>query len=124
MKDIQKTPSEVLQGTFGYVMGTGAQPIGPPFTIYHQFDGEAVEVEGGCPTATLPDGEGDVIADELPGGEVAFTWHVGPYDTMNLAHAALMARLQENGREQAGPLWEVSGRILRRSRIPRGGRPS
>jgi effector-binding domain-containing protein len=107
VKDIQKTLGEVLQGTFGYVMGKGAQPVGPPFTIYHRIDGETVELEGGCPTATALPGEGDVVAGELPGGEVAFTWHVGPYDTIENAHNDLLAWLAANDKAQAGPMWEV-----------------
>lgn len=106
-QDIQKTLAEVLQGSFGYVMGQGGQPVGPPFTIYHEFDKENVDLTGGCPTAAPMPGNDEVKPGELPGGEVAFTWHVGPYDTINKAHESLMKWLEDNGKEQAAPLWEV-----------------
>ena len=38
---------------------------------------------------------------------MAFTWHVGPYDTISQGHAALAAWIEENGRTAAGPVREV-----------------
>ena len=66
-----------------------------------------VDLEGGCPVASPVAGAGDVHPGELPGGEVAFTWHVGPYDTIGEAHGALTAWVLANSRKQRGPMWEV-----------------
>lgn len=107
--EIQETLAQALPGAFGYVIERGQQPVGPPLTRYLSHDPEAgkMVIEGACPVATPLEGEGDIEAGELPGGEVAFTWHVGPYDRLGEAHTALCEWLAENGRQAAGPPWEV-----------------
>ncbi len=42
----------------------------------------------------------------LPGGPFACLTHVGPYETLGLAHHALFAWVQERGHEPKGPVWE------------------
>ena len=54
MADIQKTLAEILPATFGYVLQEGAQPAGPPFTMYHSHGDDVIDLEGGCPTAAPP----------------------------------------------------------------------
>lgn len=44
-----------------------------------------------------------------PGGTVATTVHMGPYDQMQQAHTAIHRWMRENGRQHAGPSWEVYG---------------
>ncbi len=44
-----------------------------------------------------------------PGGTVATTVYMGPYDQMKPAHAAIHAWARENGRRLAGQSWEVYG---------------
>ena len=43
---------------------------------------------------------------ELPGGPSACLTHVGPYETLGIAHHALFAWAQERGHEPVGPIWE------------------
>jgi effector-binding domain-containing protein len=43
----------------------------------------------------------------LPGGPAIGTEHIGPYDTLGLAYAALSAWLSEHGATAASPPWEV-----------------
>jgi effector-binding domain-containing protein len=42
----------------------------------------------------------------LPGGAFATLEHVGPYETLALAHHALFAWVQERGHEVEGAVWE------------------
>jgi hypothetical protein len=44
-----------------------------------------------------------------PGGTVATTVYMGPYHQMKPAHAAIHEWARENGRQLAGPSWEVYG---------------
>ena len=49
--------------------------------------------------------DGAEIAD-LSGGTFACLSHVGPYETLGLAHHALFAWAQEHGHAPLGPVWE------------------
>jgi hypothetical protein len=44
-----------------------------------------------------------------PRGDVATTVYLGPYDQMKPAHVAIHTWARENGRQFAGPSWEVYG---------------
>jgi effector-binding domain-containing protein len=44
-----------------------------------------------------------------PAGAVATTVYMGPYDQMKSAHHAIHQWVRENGRQIAGPSWEVYG---------------
>lgn len=45
--------------------------------------------------------------EELPGGLVAVTTHIGAFEEMGLAYHALFASAQERGHEPAGPIREI-----------------
>lgn len=62
-------------------------------------------------TAGLPvpgglTGEGRIEIGELPGGALATTAHLGPYDKLSEAHAALRSWLAKEGRSPTGAPWE------------------
>ncbi len=71
--------------------------------LYHD-SGVAGEFEIAC-GVQLEQG-GNAVT---PGGTVATTVYMGPYDQMKPAHAAIHAWARENGRRLAGPSWEVYG---------------
>jgi DNA gyrase inhibitor GyrI len=52
---------------------------------------------------------GEVHATETPGGEAAVAVHRGPYDRMHEAYNAIGEWMAMNGRESAGPVWEIYG---------------
>ena len=52
---------------------------------------------------------GAVVSSLLPAGEVAMTVHRGPYDGLSSAHRAIWEWCAANGREVAGPRWEIYG---------------
>jgi effector-binding domain-containing protein len=66
-----------------------------------QFD-----VETGVPVAKTIDGNATVQPSELPGGTVATTVHIGPYDGLGAAHEALQAWAREHDKTPAGGPWE------------------
>ena len=98
--------AEILPEVFYYLDKRGVRPCGPPFTRYHSYDGTKCEIEAGMPVAEPQPGEGRITAGELPGGTVAATVHVGPYEELPGAHDALDAWLKENGKKSRGPQWE------------------
>ncbi len=105
--DVAETLSDFLPTTFRYAVERGVQPAGPPFTRFFSSSKTVVEFEGGCPVPEPVEGNGRIVAGELPGGEVAVTIHMGPYDGLPEAAAALQAWATEHGREAAGPAWEL-----------------
>lgn len=95
-------------------LATGhAGPAGPPFARLRALGDGRFDIEAGFP-ATGPfdisgsfDGGTEVMQSELPGGRVAVTTHVGPYDQIEPAYQALAAWLIEHGGEPVGDPWEV-----------------
>lgn len=85
----------------------GLEMAGPPFARYHRVGEDRFEVEAGAPLASRIDGEGEVRPSSLPGGHVAVTMHVGPYDAMRPAYGALVSWIAERGGEPVGDAWEV-----------------
>ena len=99
---------------FAAVGAAGLVPGGPPFSRYFAFGPDRVELELGVPLAEIPggpqrafDGAGRVQPGDLPAGQVAVGWHVGPYDTISVTYERLIAWVAEQGREPAGAMWEV-----------------
>ena len=52
---------------------------------------------------------GAVIYSELPTGEVAVATHWGDYAKLDVAHAAVIAWCEANGRDRTGTRWEIYG---------------
>ncbi len=52
---------------------------------------------------------GEVHATETPSGEVATATHIGGYDRLMEAHAAIHAWAQTHNRTFAGQSWEIYG---------------
>ncbi|MBI3943741.1 MAG: GyrI-like domain-containing protein [Chloroflexi bacterium] len=50
-----------------------------------------------------------VVAATTPGGTVATAVHIGPYEQLSEAHAALRKWCKDNNRPIAGPSWEIYG---------------
>lgn len=81
--------------------------IGPPFARYHRRDDGRFDVEAGFPVSGYVWTAAGVRASRLPGGKLAATMHVGPYDGMEPAYAALADWVRDEGGELAGDAWEV-----------------
>jgi effector-binding domain-containing protein len=52
---------------------------------------------------------GDLFCSSIPGGEVATTAHIGPYDRLGDAHQAIRQWAADHKRTFAGPNWEIYG---------------
>jgi effector-binding domain-containing protein len=97
---------EILPEVFRYLRTHDTWPSGPPFTRYHGFGETEVDIEGGMPVSVRLPGSGRIAAGELPGGKVATTVHLGPYEKLPDAHDALHVWMREHKMEPAGAQWE------------------
>lgn len=84
----------------------GVHPVGMPFARYHLLGEGRFRVEAGTAVERPIEPEGDVHPSALPGGRVAVTVHVGPYDGMEAAYHALARWVAERGEPDGDP-WEV-----------------
>lgn len=83
---------------------------GPPFARYRLLGDPEVdgfEIEAGFAVMKAVEGTGDVSASTLPGGPAAVTMHIGPYQAMEPAYAAIKAWIDDAGATPDGPAWEI-----------------
>jgi effector-binding domain-containing protein len=105
------TMAEGIGAAFGVLVehaaGTGAQWAGPPFILYPPVcDGE-FEIVVCMPVVPGAEGGDRVAVEEVPGGLVATTVHVGPYNEIGKAYTALQKWMTDNGRSPAGAMRET-----------------
>ncbi len=89
----------------------GLRSDGHNIFVYRQptAPGAPMEVDFGVEVTRAFDGEGEVAFTETPAGEVAWTRHVGSYDGLGAANAAVEAWCREHGRALGGVSWEIYG---------------
>lgn len=85
----------------------GVAPAGAALGYYLSIPTERFELEAGFPTAAPITDDGDVLASELPGGEVAHAVHAGGFESLGDSWGALMQWVGEQGRTADGRMWEV-----------------
>lgn len=107
MSSINDTFDDIMPAAWAAVQQSDRTAVGPPFTRYFRFDDEAVDLEGGLPVDAPFIESGRVVPSSLPGGEAASLDHFGSYDSLGAAHVALDQWLVDEGRQAAGPVWEV-----------------
>jgi AraC family transcriptional regulator len=107
--DIAKALAEELGRVFLFAQRSGAAIVGQPFTRYLDWGPGVLTLEIGLPVAAAVSSEnaGDIRSDTLPGGLVATTSHLGTYDKLNAAHAAVQVWIDEQKLRAAGAPWEV-----------------
>jgi effector-binding domain-containing protein len=110
------TPSE-LGGQFAtwlpavrtFLEEKGLRVAGPSMARYHDFREDFVDVEAGyvIEAPGKPETKNAISTGELPGGTVAATWHIGPYDTISKAFDALHDWIHQQGMEEGSGPWEI-----------------
>ena len=96
----RSTTSGTTSGSWGSVSVAG------PFVIYHTFGPNLVDAEVCVPVAGDILCVGRLATRLLPGVTVARTVHVGPYEELGAAYAALIRWIGPRGFEAAGPVRE------------------
>jgi len=113
--EIAAALGESLGHIFTVAQKNGIALAGQPFTRYIDWGPGLMTIEPGLPVV-MParerqridsSGTFDIFADTLPGGRVAMTTHLGPYERLSEAHAAIEVWIEEHGLATAGAPWEV-----------------
>lgn len=86
---------------------TDNPPAGPPFARYHCISEGRFHVEAGFPVFYEFASSDGVRGSNLPGGEVAITTHMGPYEGLGSTYEAIGRWLESRGATPAGDPWEV-----------------
>ena len=108
--DLARTLAEVLGAVFLGAQQNGLALAGQPFTRYIEWGPGVWTIEAGLPVAAPRKDlatAGEVRADTLPGGPAATMTHVGGYDGLFGAHAAMQQWIEAQGLKAAGAPWEV-----------------
>jgi effector-binding domain-containing protein len=89
----------------------GLRTDGHNIFVYHHAarPGEPMNVDFGVEVTGAFAGEGEVVFTQTPAGQVASTLHIGPYDRLADAHAAIHAWRAAHGQALAGASWEIYG---------------
>ncbi len=82
------------------------EPAGPPFVAYYNLDMQDLDVEIGFPVQQAVSASPAVQNNEIPAGRYATTLHIGPYNGMEGAYAALNAWIDQNGFQATGTAYE------------------
>jgi effector-binding domain-containing protein len=108
MDGIGAAMGPLFERLYGWLGAAGVAPAGMPWTRYLSVGREEVELEVAAPVgADHPPVTDGLIEGVLPAGEVATTLHVGPYDALPAAYAAIHAWLGAQGLGPSGAMWEV-----------------
>ena len=106
---VERLP-EVLGPAWGLVMAraadVGAEPVGAPFAAFFNTDMQDLDVAIGFVVDRVVAGAGEVEAGEIPAGTAVQCMHVGPFDRLGEAYAAVRSWMGERGLEHAGPAFE------------------
>lgn len=89
------------------LVGAGLGPSGPA-VAYYRVRGDLLDAAVGFEVGEPFSAREAVVGFELPGGDVAVTWHVGPYSDLPFAYAAMHDYAAAQGRpldDDAG-MWE------------------
>jgi AraC family transcriptional regulator len=113
--EIAAALGESLGHIFAHAQKDGIALAGQPFTRYVDWGPGLLTIEPGLPVVMAAGGRHrvdssgrfEIFADTLPGGPVATATHVGPYDSLTEAHAAIQVWIEQHGLAAAGAPWEV-----------------
>ncbi len=89
-----------------YLGRIGMQPAGPPYSAYYNMDMQDLDVEIGFPVSKVVHGEGDIQANEIPGGKYVSCLYTGPYEEFELPYNELKEWLEEKSQQGTGVSYE------------------
>lgn len=112
-EEIAATIAAELPKVFLHSQQRGIAIVGYPITRYLETSVGLVTLETGMRVTghrgewTVGEGEGDVLAETLPGGPAAVTIHSGHYHQLQAAYAALEEWIAAQGFQRTGAPWEA-----------------
>lgn len=103
---LQATMGECFGALYGHAHAAGLPVAGHPIARYASVGHGLWTVDLAMPLAAPAEPSGDMQADHLPAGPVAFAVHQGPYDGLPETNAAIETWIEANGHAASGPMWE------------------
>lgn len=99
-----------LDKVWAYLRANGANTA-HSVVVYRDFDRAAgvMTIDVGVQVASALPGNGEIVAMTTPGGLVATTVHIGPYQKLGDASSALHEFCKTHDHPIAGPTWEEYG---------------
>ena len=99
-----------LEKVWTYLRANAAKPA-HSVVVYRHFDRATgvMTIDVGVQVESALPGNGEVVPTTTPGGLVATTVHVGPYDKLGEASSALHEFCSTHDHPIAGPTWEEYG---------------
>jgi hypothetical protein len=105
LDELKKVVPEACGDSWNLVKKLGLKG-GRNVAVY--LDGE-INMEIGQEVAAPFPSTGELSCSSTPGGEIATTAHIGPYDQLGKAHEAIRQWAADHKRTFAGPNWEIYG---------------
>ncbi|HSA35581.1 MAG TPA: GyrI-like domain-containing protein [Methanomassiliicoccales archaeon] len=87
-------------------LGKGVHCVGPPFALYHSWEGEVTDMEVGFPIVGKGVESGNVKTITLPAVRAAVAMHIGPYDKLTDTYHEVEEWMKVNGHMPASFCWE------------------
>jgi len=81
-------------------------PVGPPTAVYRHEAGHDFDVTVGFPVAAPSTKAGGLVVETLPAGQAVRVEHVGAYETLPAAYAALSAWFAAHQLTPPDVMWE------------------
>lgn len=87
-------------------LGKDVRCVGPPFALYHSWEGEVIDMEVGFPIAGKGVESGNIRTTKLPAVRAAVAMHIGSYDSLTDTYNRMMEWMKANGHTPAAYMWE------------------
>lgn len=97
---------KMLPPVVAYIEAQDGEITGPPFLRYHALFDDEFFLELGLPVDDHVEARAMMEANELPGGHVVATTHVGPYKSLGKTHRRVRDWIREHDWQPAGPAWD------------------
>jgi effector-binding domain-containing protein len=101
---VSSTMLGLLGRVWAFVKRSGMKTDGQNVAIYRNG-----RIEAGARVYEKFEGDHEISCVATPSGPAAMTIHMGPYEQLNLPHAAIREWCAANGRELEGTNWEIYG---------------
>jgi effector-binding domain-containing protein len=100
--------AKMLDQVHEFLKGADVSGAGRNVMLYRD---DVPNVEVGVEVVRSFVGQGDVKRSKLPGGEVAYAVHSGPYEDLPEVRKAVRDWCDANRLEVTGPRWEIYGHM-------------
>jgi effector-binding domain-containing protein len=109
IRDVPRRFGEYLDQVYAASRAGLVELDGQNIFIYSGDANGTADVQFGVGVKRPFESAGSVVLSSTPSGEVATTTHWGDYAALGAAHSAVIQWCKAEGRQLAGPRWEVYG---------------